>query len=117
MNELEERGQQIADAMGRYRGTEPLIEAVKRMSEQLHTAEQKLSKLENERPVSALDQTSIVSQLRRMADDIVAGKTTVLETYRSVQIIDTTAPDAETRTERPDPHSHLLLLRFSRNLS
>lgn len=37
--ELERRGQAIADAMGRYRGTEPLIEAVRRMSGQLFTAE------------------------------------------------------------------------------
>lgn len=34
--EMERRGQAIEDAMGRYRGTEPLIEAVKRLSTDYH---------------------------------------------------------------------------------
>jgi hypothetical protein len=38
--ELERRGQAISDAMGIYRGTEPLIDAVGRMRNQLAAAEQ-----------------------------------------------------------------------------
>lgn len=34
--ELEQRGQALADAMGRYRGTEPLVEAVARLSNDYH---------------------------------------------------------------------------------
>lgn len=34
--DVEDRGRQIADAMGRYRGTEPLIEAVKRLASDYH---------------------------------------------------------------------------------
>lgn len=34
---LELRGQEIADAMGRHRGTEPLVEAVKRLASDYHT--------------------------------------------------------------------------------
>jgi hypothetical protein len=40
--EFEKRGQDIADAMGRYRGTEPLIDAVSRMNSQLYEAEKRL---------------------------------------------------------------------------
>lgn len=36
--ELEKRGREIDSAMGRYRGTEPLIEAVKRLANDYHEA-------------------------------------------------------------------------------
>jgi len=47
--EIERKGQAIADAMGRYRGTEPLIEAVRRMSTQLYNAEQRILDISTER--------------------------------------------------------------------
>lgn len=36
--ELDQRGQEISDAMGRYRGTEPLTEAVGRLARDYHHA-------------------------------------------------------------------------------
>lgn len=36
--EMEQRGQAISDAMGRFRGTEPLIEAVGRLADDYHAA-------------------------------------------------------------------------------
>lgn len=35
-SELEQRGEAIADAMGRYRGTEPLVQAVRRLANDYH---------------------------------------------------------------------------------
>lgn len=41
--ELERRGQAIADAMGRYRGTLPLIDAVKRLADDYHEVRAELA--------------------------------------------------------------------------
>jgi hypothetical protein len=38
--EMEQKGQAIADAMGRYRGTEPLVNAVARLANDYHEATQ-----------------------------------------------------------------------------
>jgi hypothetical protein len=43
--EMEERGQAIVDAMGRFRGTEPLVEAVRRLADDHFAALQEIAKL------------------------------------------------------------------------
>lgn len=40
--ELEKKGQAISDAMGRYRGTEPLVEAVGRLADDFHALDNRV---------------------------------------------------------------------------
>lgn len=63
MNELEQRGRAIANAMGKYRGYEPLIEAVSRMAGQLENAHRELDSLHSKKPCTWCAVKSFVRRL------------------------------------------------------